>query len=262
MNKISSVLIGFLLVAVFVLGWAVISLYQRDDSSAGSSAGEPSDSLSSAAESERGDGEQAAGGAGDAASSREATGSELRCTVQMGSLQIIQGEEFGIQEGDTDNCEAYWEDGVYTVSASTTKNDPIVVTVPEGICFAQASFTTSGGTLTVRDLDVQDLKVTCERGAIQFSGRVEGDAEVEHRQGETALRLEGEASEFNYEVSYELGHVQIGEQSYAGAKGSQSIDNRSEQMIRIHCAMGSVDVLFPEGMNREAEGSGEQSSIG
>ena len=33
---------------------------------------------------------------------------------------------------------------------------------------------------------------------------------------------------------------------HAGAKGSRFIDHGSDKTIRVHCAMGSVGVLFPE----------------
>lgn len=123
---------------------------------------------------------------------------------------------------------------------------PVVVTVPQDVYFQQATLTVSGGTFRAEDLTVKDLHTTCEKGALQFSGLVDGDAQVEHQQGETSLQLTGSASDFNYDVSYQLGHVQIGAQTYAGAQGSQSVDNGSEKALRVTCAMGSVDVVFSQ----------------
>lgn len=246
MSKINNILIAFLLVAVVILGGAVAVLYQRDSAGTETSAEETNQSGAAAAGSESGDEAQSAAENGNASSGEAELGKELRCSVQLGALKIVAGEKFGVLEGNADDCQTALEDGVYTISSNTTHSEPIVVSVPEGIRLERAVFTVSGGTLTVENLDVQDLEATCEQGALQFSGRVEGNAEVEHLQGETALQLEGSPSDFNYEISYELGHVQIGEQSYAGAKGSQSIDNHSENTIRVHCAMGSVGIVFPE----------------
>ena len=245
MSKINNILIAFLLVAVVILGGAVAVLYQRDSAGTETSA-EGTNQSGSAAGSESGGEAQGAAEDGGASSGEAELGKELRCSVQLGALKIVAGEKFGVLEGNADDCQTALEDGVYTISSNTTHSEPIVVSVPEDIRLERAVFTVSGGTLTVENLDVQDLEATCEQGALQFSGRVEGNAEVEHLQGETALQLEGSPSDFNYEISYELGHVQIGEQSYAGAKGSQSIDNHSENTIRVHCAMGSVGIVFPE----------------
>lgn len=236
MNKFSNILIVFLMVVVVLLGSAVYVLVQRDNSAV-SSVSDQSVLTESDADSQGKEEKE------DVPKEAEA---ELRCSVQMGALQIIRGEEFGVQEGDADDCEAYLEDGVYTISASTTRDMPVVVTVPEGVRFVRATLTASGGTLMAEDLDVQDLNATCEQGALQFSGSVDGNAAVEHLQGETVLRLSGSPSDFNYEIAYELGHVEIGDKSYAGAKGSKSIDNDSPKTLRVHCAMGSVGVLFPE----------------
>ena len=233
MNKFKNLLIVVLLAAVVLLGTAVFLLGQRDRTA--SEADEDQSALT-----------QAGTDAGEEGTLEEKTAAELDCSVQLGALKVIRGEEFGILEGDAGDCEAYLEDGVYTISVSTTREAPVVVTVPEEVQFERATLTASGGKLTAENLEVGELYSTCERGVLQFSGCVDKTAEVEHLQGETVLQLSGDPSEFNYELSYELGHIEVGGQSYAGAKGSQSIDHGSDKTIRVHCAMGSVGVLFPE----------------
>lgn len=231
MSRFRVIVIGLLLAVVVLLGAVVVLLVQRDGTGT-----VPAPGQSAALE--------ASGG--EESVIPEETPDELDASVRLGALQIVGGETFGLREGDAADCETAAEDGVYTVSASTTRDTPLVVTVPEGESFDRTALTASGGSLSAEELDVQELYVACEQGSLRFSGRVSGDVEVEHLQGETVLELAGDPSEFNYEVSYELGHVQIGTQSYAGAKGSQSIDNGSEKTIRVHCAMGSVEIVFPE----------------
>ena len=72
---------------------------------------------------------------------------------------------------------------MYTISVSTTREAPVVVTVPEEVQFERATLTASGGNLTAEDLEAEKLYTTCERGALQFSGCVDKTAEVEHLQG-------------------------------------------------------------------------------
>ena len=237
MNKFKNLLIVLLLAAVVLLSAAVLRLSQSNQTES-----QVDEDRSALTETDANSGTEA----GDDETQKAEASAELECSVQLGSLRILRGEAFGIQEGDAGDCEAYLEDGVYTVSVRTSREAPVVVTVPEEVRFEQATLTASGGNLTAEDLDVEELYTTCEQGSLRFSGRVGRTAEVEHLQGETVLQLSGGASEFNYDLAYELGHIEVGEQSYAGAKGSRSIDNGSEKTIRVHCAMGSVGVLFPE----------------
>lgn len=237
MEKFRNVLTVFLLIAVVLLGAAVFRLYQRDGSPSVSASDPSVPSVSDAGT----DTDES-----KAPAQEEATTAELRCTVELGALKVIRGETFGISEGSTSDCETSLEDGVYTVSVNAAHGAPVVVTVPEDVYFSASALTVSGGSLTVEDLDVEDLSATCEQGSLQFSGRVDGDVEVEHLQGETALHLEGSASDFNHEISYEMGHVQVGAQSYSGAKGSQSVDNGAEKTLRVHCTMGDVGVVFAD----------------
>ena len=201
MKKITNILLLVLLAAVIVLAAAVIYLYQRDGSPSSPVSGTPSASQSesitvgtpapSGGEAEGGDssgdtngpevGTPAESGGEDA----QAAVTELRCSAALGAVKIVEGAEFGLSEGSEAECEAYIEDNAYVVSASTTQDIPIVVTVPEGITFEQVTLTASGGNLTVEGIDTEALSTSCTQGAIYYSGRLDGSADVEHLQGQT-----------------------------------------------------------------------------
>lgn len=224
MNKLSKIVIALLSAAVVMLG-AALFLQSSSPTTAGMSAPDTPNT----------DGETV-----------DTKGTaDLLCSVQSGSLQIIRGESFGVSKGDVTACDICFEDGVYTITTAGT-DEPIVVTVPDEVRFQHISLTSSGGNLDVNDLDTEELSVACEQGSLCFSGNVAADANVEHAQGETVLQLGGDPAEFNYELTYEMGHIQLNGQSYAGARGNQTIDHNSEKTLRVHCAMGSVDILFPE----------------
>lgn len=222
MNRLSGIVIVLLSAAVVLLGAALLSRQ-----TGAPEAGAPSESRETATATPD-------GSSGETA--------DLNCTVQSGALQIIRGEAFGISEG-ADACEATFADGVYTVTAFGT-GEPVVVTVPQEMTFSRITLSSTGGSLDAEDLDTEELSVSCGQGTLRFSGSVTSGAEVEHTQGETSLELDGDPAAFNYDLSYEMGHIQVGEQSYAGSYGSQSIDNGSEKTIRVHCSMGSVDISF------------------
>lgn len=166
---------------------------------------------------------------------------DLRCSVQSGALRITRGETFAVTSGDESACQLSFDGGVYTVSAAGT-GEAIVVTVPEDADLQAVTLTADGGDLSAEALDAGTLTASCNQGSLRFSGSV--DVDVDHTQGETALRLAGDETAFNCDVSYELGHVQIGSRSYAGARGSQTVDNGAGKTLTVRCAMGSVDVTF------------------
>lgn len=253
MQKWIAVLFSFVLVllaAVLFLMAAVFRLYQKDqDLSVSAStvqtisqSGPDGEILpSSGAESVPGPMEQA-----ESAFSAASVPAEIHCSVEQGALRLVEGEAFGLSESGGQDCEVSWKDGVYFLSVHTTHQEPIILTVPQGTRLETLSLSVTGGDLSAEGLCTNALSVTCAQGTLHFSGQVEGSAQVDHQQGNTVLELSGSASDFNYELEYELGHIAIGSQSYAGAHGSQSIQNGSAKTIQIHCAMGNVGILFPE----------------
>lgn len=239
-----------LLAAVVILAAAVFHLYQKDRTpsapasmvqtlSQSSLDGEilPSSGAASVADPM----DQAA-----SAFSEASIPAEIHCSVEQGALHLAEGEAFGLSGGDEQDCEVSWKDGVYFLSVHTTRQEPVILTLPQGTRLETLALSVAGGDLSAEGLSTETLSITCTQGTLHFSGQVEGSAEVEHQQGNTVLELSGHASDFNYELEYELGHIAIGSQSYAGAHGSQSIQNGSAKTIQIHCAMGSVGIVFPE----------------
>lgn len=236
-------LIALLMAAVLVLTAAVFHLYRTDAADAPSVSAVETASLSDpSASGPTGQAASVTGGE-DAALS---VPSELRCSVEHGVLRLVQGDHFGLSDDSGSDCQVSWEDGVYLLSVNTTRSEPIVLTVPQGTHFQAVSLTVNGGNLSAENLCTGTLSTSCQQGVLHYTGQVEGSAQVDHLQGETLLQLSGRPSDFNYELEYDLGHIAVGSQSFAGARGSHSIDNGSAKTIQIQCSMGSVEVVFPE----------------
>lgn len=230
---------AILAIAVLALGAAVVRLYQQQGSVP--EAGTVVSAVSNP------DGPASAAASETAASVPGITvPTALQCSVEQGALRLEAGDTFGLSDTGSSDCQVRWEDGVYFLSVRTTQDAPIVLTFPRGTQFDSVSLTVSGGTLSADGLCAQTLSASCQQGTLQYAGQVLSSAEVEHLQGETTLQLEGSVSDFNYDLTYDLGHIAIGSQSFAGARGSRTIDNGSAKNIRVHCSMGSVAVLFPE----------------
>lgn len=248
MKKWTGILIVFLLVIVAVLAAAVWQLYQK--LGAASISEIPTFSVSAApAGQSAADGPQPLPSPTQTSSGAANSGdtiTDLNCSVSLGALEIVEGTGFGVSEQSGSGYEAYVDGSTYVVSGSTTSDGHIVVTVPDDFRFQTVTLTVNGGALSAEDVDTQTLITHCDKGSLHFSGGVADSAQVEHLYGETLLTLDGKSLDYNYALSYDLGHIGIGERQYAGRSGSESIDNGAGKEIDIHCSMGSVSVLFDD----------------
>ena len=170
----------------------------------------------------------------------------LRCSVQLGTLHIVEGEDFQVSEFNGSDYEAYVENGIYIVNGSTAHDNHMEVTIPKDFQFETVELTVAGGALTAENISTQNLQTSCDKGVIDYSGSVDGGAEVLQFQGKTVLNLNGIQTDYNYNLDLDLGHIGIGDEQYAGPHQNQSIDNSAEKAIDASCAMGSISILFSE----------------
>lgn len=245
MNNVWKWIIVLLILAVAALTVAVVRL------SDGQEAPDTglSDPLKETPENGGGTGEESGGDADgetdtDGSGEKEEEIQSLRCSVTKGVLTIVPGDAFGASDGGGNSFTAYTEDGVYVVEGDSTADSQITVTVPQDTVLSSISLRVSGGTLTASGIAAEALDTSCSDGTLEFSGKVTGGAEISHQRGKTVLTLEGKPDDYNYELEYDLGHIGIGEQQFAGAGGSRTLDNGADRTIRIQCAMGSVSLLF------------------
>lgn len=228
MNKSTKFLIALLLIAVIFLSIAAGCFFL---SRAGGQPAEPASSCAvSSAQTE-----SAEGGV---------TG--LRCSVQLGTLNIVEGEAFHVSAGNGSDYEAYIENGTYIVNGSKTYDNHIVVTVPKEFQFETVELVAAGGALTAENLNTQNLYTNCNRGTISYSGSASAGAEIQQLQGKTVLTMDGRQADYNYSLDLDLGHIGIGDQEYAGPHQDQSIDNSAEKTIDASCTMGSIRILFSQ----------------
>lgn len=214
-------------------------------SRAGASSAAASEAMSApSAASEAASGSAAASGASSAAQPADETITGLNCTVTGGRVTILEGTAFGAQDSAGNPVPVTTENGVYTVTCGAAPDCDITVTVPQGHIFSDVTFSVTGGTVDARQLTTDTLHTHCDGGAVLFSGTVRGDADIEHLRGDTSLQLTGAQTDYNYALTYSMGHVGIGTLQYGGLQGSQSIDNGAAKTLRVQCTMGNVSVGF------------------
>ncbi len=232
MKKFTNLIIVTLLIAVISLSIAVGYLFGKTSSVSADSSEVPG-SLNSS-ESETG------------ATEPENEITDLRCSVQLGTLTITEGDDFHVSELNGSDYEAYTEDGAYIVNGSTTHDNHIVVTVPKDYPFETVELSVAGGALAAENIHTRNLYTNCDKGAIDCSGSVSAVAEVRQLQGKTVLNIDGRQTDYNYSLDLDLGHIGVGEEQYAGPRQHQNIDNGAEKNINASCTMGSISILFSE----------------
>lgn len=169
----------------------------------------------------------------------------LRCSISLGKMNIVTGDALNASDSGGNDFDVVIEEGVYIVSGSKTVDNDITVTVPRELVLETVELTVQGGALTAEGLSTKGLNTDCDGGALTFSGRLMGDGTVSQKWGETTLHLSGTETDYNYDLSYDRGHIGLGQQQFAGLSGSKSIDNGAAQTISVTCSMGDVGLVFP-----------------
>lgn len=98
---------------------------------------------------------------------------------------------------------------------------------------------------TIKNADVEELNAETGAGSLDFYGKVAKDADINCGAGSVTLDLEGEETDYNYEVSNSVGSIEIGGDKVTdGLSTTNSIDNGRESTIRVSNSVGSVDIRF------------------
>lgn len=89
-------------------------------------------------------------------------------------------------------------------------------------------------------------QLTLEVGAGDFSyeGTVEEKISVEVGMGAVSLILEGEASDFDYDMDCGLGAISVENGPSIAGAGENRVDNRADKKMELDCGLGSISVDF------------------
>lgn len=100
------------------------------------------------------------------------------------------------------------------------------------------------GAISVADMNVQDVSGEVGVGYLYLEGEINRKAEMECSMGSLELYVRGAQTDFNYQVEYGMGNLEIGEDSYSGLARETFINNQAGKNMDLECAMGSITVEF------------------
>ena len=98
----------------------------------------------------------------------------------------------------------------------------------------------------IENMTVKDAEVNLGVGSIFMQGSFRGDMVLNCGMGSLEMVLSGKQDAYNYDISGSAESVQIGTDMLAGMMMERWIDNGSDQKIILSCAMGSVRIDFEE----------------
>lgn len=114
----------------------------------------------------------------------------------------------------------------------------------ENMVIGSLEVSLGAGELRAEDVTVQTLTASIGAGNMDYSGAINGSAEISCSMGNVSMELEGDKKDFNYQLNCVAGNMEIDGESFSGAVMYRTIDNGVDKSIDIDCSMGNVEVDF------------------
>lgn len=189
------------------------------------------------------------------------------------SIEESEDEDFHVKVQGAGKYQGYVSDGtlhIRVICQTSLENGSgkckVCLSVPEGFFLEQATLSLGAGEIIANaglqaeqvnielgaghidlsDLTANELEAEVGMGALSLRGDILESADLECAMGSIEMKLDGAASDFNYQVALAMGDVQVGERSFSGMAGEWDIDNNSSRDIIAECGMGSISVSFAE----------------
>ena len=120
----------------------------------------------------------------------------------------------------------------------------IVLEVPKGTELKKLKAQVGVGTLTVDDLQVEELDGECGVGEFDFSGEIKKSGNLKCGIGSMNLDLAGSEKDYDYSLECGMGEISLGDRDFSGLASGQEISNGSDKQLTLECGMGEIEVDF------------------
>ena len=157
------------------------------------------------------------------------------------------GKFFCEQNGTTlkvNSKKARYFFGINISSFDRSKDVAIVLEVPKGTDIRKLKAQVGVGTLTVNDLQVEELDGECGVGEFDFSGEIKKFGNLKCGIGSMYLNLVGSEKDYDYSLECGMGNISLGDRDFSGLGSGQEISNGSDKKFTLKCGMGEIEVDF------------------
>ena len=157
------------------------------------------------------------------------------------------GKFFCEQDGTTlkvNSKKAQYFLGINISSFDSSKDVAIVLEVPKGTDIRKLKAQVGVGTLTVDELQVEELDGECGVGEFDFSGEIKKTGNLKCGIGSMYLELAGSEEDYDYSLECGMGNISLGDRDFSGLGSGQEISNGSDKKLTLECGMGEIEVDF------------------
>ena len=185
-------------------------------------------------------------------------------------MDTHKGTELLIEIEDDDDRTIEVKESGKAVKIKTRKKHmgtkTVTVYYPENAFFSKVDLELGAGEIEIcSDLQAEELSIQTGAGEVTNSGRIdvtECDLEVgagsmeltglsareisgECGIGTLSLEIDGEQSEYYYEIECGVGTIEIGDDSYGGFAGKKTAGNKgADRKMELECGIGEITVDF------------------
>ena len=188
--------------------------------------------------------------------------------LEIGAAEVCVTEKIGQEDIGVYTSDGKFEvflkdDTLYIESNSKTENKKLEIYFPVGFYFENVTLSVGAsaieisglnagnfqaeigaGKIIVYESSVEECTVEVGMGNFEYEGMLNGNCDFDCGIGNIELRLEGEFTDYNYEVDCAAGNVTIGDENFGGIIGDSVIENDADMDMDIECGMGNVIIEF------------------
>lgn len=105
-----------------------------------------------------------------------------------------------------------------------------------------SQYKVDAGNMVLNNSVVNNIMVDCGVGSIEIDGKVTGDNKISCDVGNVGLNLDGDSSDFSYNISADIGRVEIDGDRYHNL--DHKINNETGNNLTLNCGIGKISVDF------------------
>ncbi len=100
------------------------------------------------------------------------------------------------------------------------------------------------GEVIIKNINVEELEAEIGMGNLEAEGSIGRKADLECGMGNIEMVLQGQESDFNYQIDAAMGNVDIGANSYSGLASERRVNNGAAKDLQVECSMGNISITF------------------
>lgn len=174
------------------------------------------------------------------------------------SLRFKCYEKDGILNIETN--EKVWN---WIYAKNHAEDAKIYIYIPEEYELEDAELNLNAGSIYIEDIHTKQLDIdvdagevhadhfltneltmNCDVGLIEAVGKTIGDADLETGVGEIDFTAIGSETDYNYDLSCDIGSIVCGTREFTELGSEYNIDNQTDKTMAIDCGVGDVNVQF------------------